>query len=173
MIEDQATFRSTLKPAILKKNLFRGTFFGVLALILFFCFYFFPVEGWGFFLVLLGFTFLGYGFLPYRKAIRILQSPSKIVITNGSLVYCEKNTPRFEIPEGLIDQVFYIDKGKVYGIGIKLKESQEEKIKLLKNDPGFKQKAAWNLVHYGSEIFLPFFDEKTEKKVKDLIGTES
>lgn len=173
MIEDQVTFRSSVKPLILRKNLFRGTFFSLIAFLLLFFLYQGGKEGplasWGALVFLVSLALMAYGFIPFRKLSSLLTSPSKIVCTPTKLTFFDKGCAKMEVPYDLVDRLAFIESSNLYGITLKLKEEEELKVKLLEKAPRLKEEIAWNLLNYQAEIFFPFFDQATAKEIKDLI----
>lgn len=147
MNEDLLKLRSSIKPDLMKKALFRGSFLGGMGvIILFFSGAFLPVHIlsiWGIPLFFLSMGFITFGMLPYRKLTRLEKVPDELILSSKDLlVYRRKGKVIFTTPLSSIRTCSYKDDESVYGITITLSES-------------------------GKEYFFPYFSERAAKSLTE------
>jgi hypothetical protein len=145
MNEDFLKLRTSIKPELMRKALFRGSLLGgtgVFLLVISGIFMPVPIlSQWGIPIFLLAMLLIAFGMIPYRKLTRLEKSPNEIIISSDDLLtYCRKGKIIFQISLSSISSCSYIDDESVYGIKLILQE--------------------------GQEIFLPYFTELAKSQIE-------
>ncbi len=144
MNDDAIVLRSTIRPELMRRTLFRGSLIagiGIIFLVL--AGIFLPVgllSLWGIPIYLFSLGLVTWGLLPYRKLTRLEKKPEKICISNDGLLTYQNMI----IPLLSIKSCEYIDDENRYGIKITLKGD-------LKGQ------------------FFPYFSERSFNTIRDLI----
>jgi hypothetical protein len=145
MNDDFLKLRTSIKPELMRRVLFRGSFlggFGVILMVASGAFLPVPVlSRWGMPIFLLSIGLIAVGMLPYRKLTRLEKNPDEIIISKDEqLVYLRKGKVVFTAPLSSINSCTYVDDESHYGIKITLKE--------------------------GQEYFLPYFSERARSQIE-------
>lgn len=170
MKQELLVLRTSIKTAVKRKTLYKGITIGFIgiSLILFggtglsekqLSFFGIPI-----FLISMG--LITFGLLPYRRFTIKELNPDKLILKEaGCLEFCKKEKKLFDIPIKSISEVYYIEKGTVYGIGVILKNPLPEKIRVY--EPGFDMLSFQNKSRNKFQCDL-FFQCFTERSAKDL-----
>lgn len=154
------TLRSSIRPELMRKTLWQGTFLaGIGALLIVTCGAFLPpplMRTWGFFIFLAAIALITLGLLPYRRLKRLEENPYALFIDDQTnLRFCSKNKLLLTIPLDSIQSTTYLEKNDRYGIAIFLKNPPPKKIEVQPNV---------NLSRFSDpscDLFLPYFSERT------------
>ncbi len=143
---DSRTFRSSIKPELLRSKLYYGTSLAFIGMLLWlYAGIFMPVEAlkiWGLPLAIIGITLITIGLLPYRKLKRLVDQPNQVIITTSSLTYLERQKVRKEILISDIKAISFFDEGSHYGIILKLDKE---------------------------DLLLPFFNARVERELNEWL----
>ncbi len=143
MNKDFIKLRTSIKPDLMRKALFRGSLLGGSgAIILFLSGTFLRVQIlsiWGLPLFFLSLGLITLGMLPYRRLTRLEKNPDGIIVSSDDLfIYRRKGKVILTTPLSMIISCEYVDDESLYGIKIKAN---------------------------GIEYFLPYFSERASKSL--------
>lgn len=125
------TLRSSIKPALMRHILMRGSCIsgiGVIILLLSGA-YLSPdhLKIWGLPIFIAGIALITWGMLPYRRLRHLELHPYRITVdAEGSLQFSKDSKPIFTTPIEAIAQINYIEKKHLYGIEITLKDNRTQ-----------------------------------------------
>lgn len=135
---------------------------GLGASLLFFSGIFAPekiLSRWGLIIFGISMLFIGMGLIPYRRLQRLELKPDEIrVFEDRTLHYFKKGQECFALPLADIQSVEWIDKGHIYGIGLRLK-------KVL---PDLEETINRSQKKVGADLFLPFFSNRAYLELQEL-----
>lgn len=119
---DSLNLYTAITPGLLKKKLIDGFLLALIGIVfIVFGAIFLDADDlstWGFLVFVPAILLIGCGLVPYKRLKRLSEKPETLTISQeGNLIY--KN--RVLIPLEDIENVFYIDTSKIYGIGIRTK----------------------------------------------------
>jgi len=171
MTQDSITLRSSIRPDLKKSILLKGSTIAIVGFLpLLYAGTMVPAEYlqfWGFPLFLLSFGMMAAGLIPYRKICKLEEQPNEIILSNDALQYCENRKRTLTIPISNIDSISKIENGKIYGIGLRLKNS-ESKITL--HQPIEIEKLIKKTGKtYGVDLFFPYFRERSFQELDTFL----
>jgi len=144
-------FRSSIKPELKRRMLFRGTFIagaGVLVVTLGGAFL--PVETlstWGLPIFLGGIVLIAAGLLPYRRLCKLEEAPHQITVTEVHTMILSNNGKEvLTVPLSEIRELSYVEKATRYGIRMEVNGL---------SDP----------------VFLPYFTFRTLQELKQILNS--
>lgn len=141
--------RSSIKPAMLRQVLFKGTLWALAGLgFLFVCSLFF-LEQFGFAIFAFGFFLIVLGLLPYKKLKYLELNPHEILVLEEGLIYSQGKR-RMNIPWNAIEKMDFRDTQNSYGITLHLKDGN------------------LFLPYFSRSSFEALMDEKDDKDLKDF-----
>lgn len=163
--------RSSVKPALKKQVLLRGTFTAVSgALLILLSGVLLPAPDmsvWGVPILAAGLLMIAAGLLPYRRLCHLEMTPNEITLTDTALTYSSKGERIFSVPLVSIEKITHVDNDRVYGIAIMLKTPAPEKVII--HNPRFNivnfQKEARQ--HHGCDLFLLGFTQRAFQEVEE------
>lgn len=163
--------RSCVKPSLLRTILFRGTWLGACGIFLiiatgtllpYFLLYFFGLP-----LLLLGFTFIGLGLVPYRRLTKLEVNPYELIYENEThLVLSRNQKPMFKIPTDQIEKIDYMEKERFYGIAVQLKPPMKGKVIVCGKQIDLSPFVS---PFQGYDLFLPFFTKSANEEVEEFL----
>lgn len=175
-MSDILKLRSSIKPALLRTSVIKGTICAVIGMgLLLFATLFLSVaemSRWGFLLFTGACGLLVYGLLPYRKLTRLESKPHLLSIdANHAITFESHAIKEFQIPRGAIDHCDYFDNQKSYGIQIWLSPERViwEKIIVFNRNLDMQEFQLQSKKNYGCDLFLPYFTERSYKELKSCL----
>jgi hypothetical protein len=131
---------------------------------------FLPLEQlsrWGWILFLIGFSCIAAGLIPYRLLTRLEKKPNEIVIGQDGLIhYFQRGQETFTIPQEMVKEIIYIDRKEIYGIGLKLAPSSQQKV--IKHAGSLKN-GFFEMRKYGCDIFFPYFSRRSYNELLEIL----
>jgi len=165
MANDSIKLFSSIKPALMRASLIRGTSIALCGvLLLVYGGTFLDVEMlsiWGVPLLLIGIGLIALGLIPYRKLCRFEKNPSELIIEErGFIQLVERGKLIYSIPIESIDQLDYYEQGNDYGICVTLKLDAEQKVIVHHGrfDAAAYQKSCRST--YGCDLYIPYFGRR-------------
>lgn len=114
------------------------------------------LEQYGFFIFVGGIALVTFGMIPYRKLVRLENSPDEIHVNDDhAWVYYRKGKKIAEIPREAIESSDFVAHDPDYGICVQLKKNPPSKVKVFMPD------AQLQMNKYGCDLFLPYFTERS------------
>jgi hypothetical protein len=170
MKTDTINLFSSIKPSLMKKTLFKGTFIAFLGMIpMFYSTLYLPpsiLSYWGILIFFVGLGMIALGMLPYRRLTFLENHPNKLsLINNEGMIYFQKEKKTFTIPFSAVEKMVYVEEGSFYGISICLKQTPHEKI--IVHNPSFdmnryqKYSRKW----YQCDLFIPYFTKRSYDQI--------
>lgn len=170
---DTLTIRSSIKQELYSKILKRGTFLGAIGMlpILYGAIFMGPAKfsTWGFPLFILGMGLIAIGMIPIRRLTHLQQHANLLILTGTDfLEYHYSGKKTLTVPVGSIESITFLDDEIIYGIGIKLKKTLNEKVII--NDPRFSYERyrKESLKRYECDLYFPYFTQRGFQKIKHL-----
>lgn len=165
MTTDSIKLFSTIKPDVLRKSLFKGTFLASLGVIILIAVTtYLPLESmatWGTLFLLVGGGLMVYGLIPYRKLVRMESDPSELIlIDNQYLQFITFKKQQYTIPLTMIDKTEYVEKGDDYGIAIWFKEAVDDKVVVHNQKLNMQKITAKSKEKYECDLFIPYFGRR-------------
>lgn len=125
-MEKVLTLHSQVKPELIRKVLRRAialTFLGLIGIIIGTIRLFQePLDQWALFIFTAGLALMAIGLAPYFRLSYLSSKPCTIkVFGHERLEFFSKNQKKLTIPMHKIENIVFIDKEDLYGIGIQLK----------------------------------------------------
>jgi hypothetical protein len=163
-----STIRSSIKPELMRFALFRGTLIATFGMGVILASGGLPVKFltlWGIPLFFIGITCIGVGLLPYRHLAKLELKPHTLSYDGEDFLFQKLGKPLFKIPEISIEKMVYLEKGRIYGIGIWLKSPLEKKVKILVPQFNIARFMRSANRFEGCDLFLPFFSQKSFKSL--------
>lgn len=165
MENDSIKLFSSVKPALLRASLIRGTLMALCGILLLaYGGTFLTVETlslWGPPLLVVGGGLMVLGLLPYRRLCRLEVLPNELVVTDVLMQFLERGKLIYSIPRESIEEIKYYEKGNDYGLCITFKEGIAKK--MIVHNPRFEmaayQKRSRQL--YGCDLYIPYFGRRT------------
>lgn len=119
---------------------------------------------WG--LALFGFWLicLMVGMIPFRKLTRLENNPNSLVIDLEKLTYIKDKKEILSVPLESIEGLDNVDRGDVYGIGVRLKNPVPKKV-VVYND---ELSTIYGVEGYS--LFFPYFTERTCAELNEIIN---
>ncbi len=159
--------RSCVTPDLKKRVLFRGTLLATIGFLpILYCGTFMPVDQlkiWGLPVLLIGGAFVTVGLLPYRRLTLLEVEPYEIEVEGDIRLHFGKSGKKLlSIQRVSIECLEWVDDGKIYGIGVKLKDPLPEKIAV--HDRSLDMKTFTSRPTY--DLFFPYFSEKALWKIR-------
>lgn len=170
--------RSSLKRELMSKMLLKGSMVagcGIILLIISGIFMpFSTLKIWGFPIVIIGFTLVATGLLPYKKLSLLELSPHEIHCDEHSMIFLRSGSPLFKLPLKNIERFDFVETNEIYGAGIYLKRPVENCLVLLKPHQQFavfasegKNKAP------ETDFFLPYFSFLSVEELKSWTNQDA
>lgn len=170
-------FRSSIRPSLLHSVLFQGSllaFFGMLLLLGTGAFLSQEsLKHWGLLIFFMSIGLIAIGMLPYRRLTRLEINPHEIVLEKDHLHFFMKKKCLISIPLKNIEKMSFIELGRVYGIGIWLKNfslenaiTRETSFNIFKFHKNSQKK-------YQCDLFLAYFSKRTfaelQSRLNDIV----
>ena len=153
--------RSVVRSDLLKAELLRGSLVAAPGIgIIIAGGIWIPVESMSLFGVVclfLGFALIGAGLIPYRRLARLQLQPHEIHIGETGFIFSVRGKKTLSVPFLAIAGSEYVEKGRVYGVGICLKKSSQEKIIVHDSDFDMKRFQEDSRRRFSCDLFLPYF----------------
>lgn len=167
-------FRSSIKPELLKKTLFRGTMLGGIGIgILIIAALVLPLhilEIWGFPILVCGLLLIAIDLIPYRRLSQLELSPYELHFNGKTLIFFKKGDALFEIDIHSIESLEYVEKNQIYGWKIRLKRPIENKIRVVAPRAQFETFYSRYLQKIEDcDLFLPYFSKRSFDELKDSL----
>jgi len=128
---ENISVRTTVKPELIRYTLWKGVSYAVVGSAILIYAISLPIEKlkiWGLPLFLFAGVLFTLGMLPYRKLTRLEKTPDKLLLNaNETLTYVKKGKPILTIPLAKIERTAYLERGRMYGIGIEITPHSQEK----------------------------------------------
>lgn len=165
--------RTTLKPTLLKKTLFKGTFLaasGILIILL--AGILLPLSLLKIFgapAFFIGLLLAALGLIPYRKLTRLELFPQKLHFDGASLVLLHQGKPILKIPKECVDRVFYFEEENIYGIGFIFKKPCAEKVQIFDERYTFYLPFSSKKTCPACDLFLPYFSDASCQELNNAI----
>lgn len=163
---------TTIKPALLRNALLKGTAIaGIGVIILAIAGTYAPpnlLTYLGPFVLILGGGLIAWGLLPYRKLYSLENSPNELIYTNGKQIqFIAKGKEVYTIPLEMIEKLDYIEKKNNYGIAIYL--NKDTKKKIVVHNPRFDMASFQKKSQkkYNCDLFIPYFSERSFNRIQD------
>ncbi len=154
------TLYSSIRPALMRKTLLRGTFFsGSGAFIIVLGGTMLPLsqlEIWGMPILFTGLILVFLGMTPYRRLTKLELNPYTLLIDGEKLFFQEGEKPLFSVLLATISSIDYVEKENIYGIALRISRPLEKKHEKLK--PRFANLAVKEGIEAG--LFFPYFFQK-------------
>lgn len=142
-------FFSSIAPELKRRTLLKGTVFAALGALLLLWggagLDLPTLSKWGWLIFLVAIGLIALGLIPYRRLNRLENNPYELRVDNQAITLLHQGNKLFAYPIDAISRVGYYKRDDLYGIKIWLKEGLEKK-------------------HYGADIFLPYFSERSYKE---------
>lgn len=173
---EKITFRTAIKPGLVRITLKRGAPLAVLgASIIIIGGTLLPLAAlkiWGIPLFFLALILISIGWLPYRKLQRLELKPNTLEYDGEFLVYFQNGKGLFKIPILSIEKVDSLENESHYGLRIWLKEPIPDKIRVLQR--GFNYESYMNRSgnRFGCDLFLPYFTQRNVEEIKVLLESD-
>ncbi|MFN0064823.1 MAG: hypothetical protein ACKVOH_01165 [Chlamydiales bacterium] len=119
------------------------------------------LKVWGLPISLCGFFLITLGLLPYRRLNRIANRPHTLEWTHDGMLYSTIGKPLFLIPHNSIAKLEYVEREKMYGVALYLKQPLEEKVKVVRRRFDFIQYSANCFTKFQCDLFFPYFTERS------------
>jgi len=170
MKTDALTLHSSIKPSLMKRTLFRGTFIGVLGLIpLFYACLFLDtptLSYWGLPIFFGALALIAFGMMPFRRLTFLEQNPNKLtMVDDRGFIYFHKGKKTLTIPYSTIDKMSYYDKDSIYGIAVCLKKDPHEKITVHNRSFDFERYQNYSKKYYQCDLLLPYFSKRVFREI--------
>lgn len=148
--------RSSIKPALHRYVLFRGTSLAFIgAILLLYHGIFVRAEelgSYGFLVITLGIGLIALGLLPYRRLTKLEKEPHEIwIIEDSSVCFRSRGKNIVSIPLNMIKKVEHLDEGREYGIALSMQPSFLDGRELQQISKKSK----------GCDLFLPYFTKRS------------
>lgn len=128
------------------------------------------LKAWGFPIFILGFAMIAAGLLPYRKLCKLEMQPEKLaVIGERSIEYHARGKRILSLSLNAVLEIKFYEKGRVYGIGIDLKQPVTEKICIHWRNFNIKAFLKLSKRGCGSDLFFPYFSRRSASELKEWI----
>lgn len=165
--------RSSIRPALKKKTMIRGSILGGLGILLwvysglFLSISTLTIFGWPIFLT--GGILITLGLLPYRKLTRLENKPHEIIITDlDELSYFSQGVPMFKISMKNIEEMAFLDDDVRYGIGFWIKTPASKHIEILHPSLDLNVYLKNCQKDYFCDIFFPYFTKRSFEELEEL-----
>ena len=173
MDSDIIKLRSQITPALKRSKALVGTVLASIGMTtLLFGSLFLSVEKlslWGLPIFVLGFGFISWGLVPYRKINKLEVHPHEIVIKDDkSIRIYLRGKGAFTLPINSIDKIGYKDSDINYGIGIWLRQPVPEKIIVHDRTFNMPQYQLDSKKKFGCDLFLPYFSKSSFEEMRIL-----
>lgn len=167
------TLRSSLKPALKRATLYRGSLLACLGI----CLLLFggisltatTLARWGLLVMGAGLALITTGLLPYQRLTRLeIQPHELLLIPDTGVRFSQHRKPCFTIPWTSIEKTAYIDQPSHYGIAICLKHPIPEKV--IVHDPSFRFQQMLQKCRssHSCDIFVPYFSKRSYEEMLDF-----
>lgn len=172
MEEPILKLRSSIKPALKKSVLLRGTLLGIsgLALWLYGGIYL-PINVltvWGWPILILGGVLIIFGLVPYRKLTRVENKPNELILTDlEELNIYVEGIPFLKVDFENIEEMAYLDDEKRYGIGLWIKNPKTKHIIILHPLLDLNLYLKNTQKRYFCDIFLPYFSKRSFQELEE------
>lgn len=169
---------SKIRPELLRATLFRGMVFAGAGVFLFLAagtrFPIALLQRVGLPVALIGFFLILVGMIPYKRLNRLETKPHRISCIDGEMIFSKESKPLFKLPLQTIQEVSYLEKGTLYGLGINLKTPLPKALTVLQNKKSFATFFARTLQKFeNTDLFLPYFMEKDKREIERLLDGSS
>ncbi|MCE5318367.1 MAG: hypothetical protein LLG04_13535 [Parachlamydia sp.] len=157
--------RTSIKPALKKALLFRGTLIATAGIaLLLFAGLTLPVaslERWGLFILGIALLLITVGLLPYKRLTRLEIQPHELLLTtNQEISFFQNRIPRLTLIWSNIEKSAYIDHHSQYGIALWLKNP----------DPALENTIQKCRQCYGCDLFFPFFSARSYQEMIEFFN---
>lgn len=167
-MQHQILVRSCIKPSLLRSTLFRGTYIAIAGVIIIvtsgMLLPLFLLRVFGLPLLLLGFALIASGLLPYRRLAKLEMHPYEIAYDETHLLFFRNKKPAFKVPLELLQKIEYYEKGKLYGMGVKMKKSLKDQVIIYDKKLDIPTFFSTN---EGFDLFLPYFTKSASDEMTD------
>lgn len=165
MGSDSIKLFSSIKPALMRAYLVRGTFIAMLGLLLLvYGGTFLDVHSltiWGIPILFVGSGLIAYGLIPYRRLCRFEKNPSELIVDESGFVqFIEGGKLVYSIPLENIEHLDYYEKGNNYGICVTLKDKAEQKVIVHQSRFNASQYQRHCRKIYDCDLFIPYFGRR-------------
>lgn len=164
----QILVRSCVKPSILRSTLFRGISIAIAGILIILgsgaLLPLFLIRVFGLPLLFLGFALMAFGLLPYRRLSKLERSPYEIAYDETHFLFLRNKKPLFKVPLEIFEKIDYVEKGKLYGMGIKMKKPIKDKVIIFDKTIDF---ATFFSTSEGYDLFLPYFSKSASEEVTE------
>lgn len=177
MSAEQLKLRSSVKPTLMRFVLIRGTILGFIgACLLLYGALFLPAETlkmWGFPILILALILIAVGLIPYRRLTRRERYPDELIVDGSNTIHFNiRGEPTFSIPLQNMERYSYLEKGRLYGLGIWLKQPEKDKIEIHNSKFDLEKYKLTSQKQYECDIFLPFFTQRSYNILNAFIKEE-
>lgn len=165
MKADILTIRSSIKPELYKKTLFKGSFLSFLGFLpLLYGSLWMDVSSlsvWGIFLFAIGIGLIMFGMIPFKRITTLQKHPNELHwINDQSISYNHLGKKMLTIPINSIQSLSYFEDSAIYGIKLNFKKQMDEKLTV--HDPRFayERYEKESQRRYGCDLFFPYFSKR-------------
>lgn len=163
-MNDNLRLRSSIRPALKRSLLFRGTLIASAGIaLLLFASLTLPVTSlahWGIFILGISLVLITAGLLPYKRLTRLEIQPHELLLTNQEISFFQNRIPRLTLLWSNIEKTSYIDHPSQYGIALWLKNP----------DPALENMIQKCRKRYGCDLFFPFFSARSYREMIEFFN---
>lgn len=170
---DAIKLYSSVKPPLLRKVLFKGTFLAAIGVItLAFTGAFMTkelLEFWGIPILVFSSLCLIYGMVPYRRLLRLETQPSELIVVDDKyLQMIELGKQMYSVPLSMIQEMHYFESGDEYGIALQFKEKFVDKIIVHNPRLNIQKQLQKSRSHFSCDLFIPYFTRRSFTRIAFL-----
>jgi len=175
---NELTLRSSIRSSLMTFILFKGTIFASLGGILWMASgAFLPphqLKIWGLPLFLIGLALITYGWLPYKRLRSLEVKPYLLTLDENHLMhFSAMGKPLFSLPCDDIAHHAFVEKKRLYGIAIWLKDPLPKKIIIRSPNFDFDSFRTTSLKRQSCDLFLPYFSKHAYQQFEsEISGTQ-
>lgn len=171
-MNDTITLRTSIRPKLKQFLLFRGSLlaFSGVSLILYAGVFVGPkaLSHWGLSLCFVAFLMMAWGLIPYRRASKMEEQPSELIISEDLSVRYRKQgkeSTSFSLRD--VDEAIFCEEKGLYGMGLKFKI--KERVPTVTPSLIFTLYSHSLKRKYAFDLFFPFFTERTVHEFQELM----
>ncbi len=163
--------RSSIKPALKRTLLLRGTLLAFIGMSLLLSTGISSIEQkWGLLALITALVLVTTGLLPYRRLTRLEMNPHEILITENGICFSRRRKPCFTVPQASIDRMEYRDSLSQYGFAFWLKNAAPEKVTIHDRSFDWEKFTQQCLSQYGCAVFIPYFSKRSFDEMQEFLA---
>ncbi len=171
-MNDTITLRTSIRPQLKQFLLFRGSLLAIsgVSLILYAGVFIGPkaLSHFGLIICLIAFLMMAWGLIPYRRASRMEEQPSELIISEDLSVRYRKQGkegPSFSLSD--VEEAIFCEEKGLYGMGLKFKI--KERVPTITPSLIFTLYSNSLKKKYAIDLFFPFFTQRSVHRFQELM----